>query len=135
MPGRRAHHDTAVAAPIVLGVLAVAALLVVSQLLAGPSYVKRLTFQNSTPYQLMVEASDGRGDGWINLGTIDRNGSTDFGDVYDVGSTWRFRVWAQGKSAGTFRVSRDRLEQSGWRVQIPRQIGDQLVADGIARQP
>ena len=108
----------------------------IAQLLAAPHYVSRLTFQNPTPYQLLVEVSNGHGDGWLPLGTVDRTASTQFGEVYDVGDDWQFRVWAQGESAGRLpRVTRSQLEQSGWRVQIPREIGDDLVAAGVARQP
>jgi hypothetical protein len=129
-PPRRTHR-----APIVLGAVAVVAVFVIAQLLAAPHYVSRLTFQNPTPYELTVEVSNGHGDGWLPLGTIDRRSSTQFGEIYDVGDGWEFRVWAQGAEAGRFRLTRAQLEQSGWRVQVPRQIGDDLTAAGVERQP
>ena len=129
-PPLRTHRG-----PIVLGVLAVVAVFVIAQLLAPPHYVSRVTFQNPTPYELTVEASGAHGDGWLQLGTIDRRSATQVGEVYDVGGTWEFRVWAQGQEAGRFRLTRAQLEQSGWKVQIPRKIGDDLTAAGVARQP
>ena len=121
--------------PIVLGVLAVAAVFVIAQLLAPPHYVSRVTFQNSTPYELTVETSGGDGDGWLPIGTIDRRSATQFGEIYDMGDAWEFRVWAQGAEVGRFRLTRAQLEQSGWRVQIPRKIGDVLAGAGVERQP
>jgi len=119
----------------VLGVIAVVAVFLIAQLLAPPHYVSRVTFQNSTPYELTIEASGGHGDGWLPLGTIDRRSATPVGEVYDMGATWEFRVWAQGQEAGRFRLTRAQLEQSGWKVQIPRKIGDDLTAAGVERQP
>ena len=129
-PPRRASR-----APIVLGVFAVVAVFAIAQLLAPPSYVSHLTFQNPTQYELAVEVSNGHGDGWLPLGTVDRRSSTQFEEVYDVGDAWAFRVWAQGAEVGRFRLTRAQLEQSGWRVPIPRRIGDDLSAAGVERQP
>ena len=78
-----------------LGVLAVAGVLLVSQLLAAPHFVPRLTFENPTRYELLVEVSDGHGDGWSPLGTVDRRGPTSVEQVYDVGDVWQFRLSAQ----------------------------------------
>ena len=120
--------------PLLLAVLAIAGALLVSQLLASPHFVPRITFQNPTQYELMVEVSNGHG-GWLPLGTIDRHGATAFGEVYDVGDAWDVRVFAQGEAAGRFRVTRDQLERSHWRVQIPTRVGDALRTSGVAPQP
>ena len=78
-PPRRASR-----APIVLGVLAVVAVFAIAQLLATPHYVSRLTFQNPTQYELTIEVSNGHGDGWLPLGTVDRRSSTEFGEIYEA---------------------------------------------------
>jgi hypothetical protein len=122
-------------APIIFGALAIVAMFAISHLLATPHYVSQVSFQNSTPYELLVEVSNGHGGGWLPLGTVDRHQSTQFAQVYDVGDDWQFRVWAQGERVGQFRVTQSQLEQSGWRVEIPRRIGDRLAASGVARQP
>jgi hypothetical protein len=109
--------------------------IVIGQLLAAPHYVSRLTFENPTPYGLTLEVSDGHGHGWLPIGTVDRHTSTHFGEVYDIGRDWQFRVSVQGDVAGRFQVTRAELEQAGWHVQIPRQVGDDLTAAGVARQP
>lgn len=122
-------------APILLGVLAVVAMFAISQLLAAPHFVAHVNVENSTPYDVLVEVSSGRGDGWLPLGTAEQHRSTQFGQVYDVGDDWHFRVWAQGDLAGRFDVTRSQLEHAGWQVEIPRRIGDELAARGVARQP
>jgi len=120
--------------PILLTVLAVAGVLLVSQLLASPHFVPRLTFDNPTPYQLSVEVA-GEHDGWLPLGSIERGQSTTVGDVYDVGDVWNVRFFTQGEPAGHLRVTRAQLERSGWHVKIPRRVGDALQASGVERQP
>ena len=120
--------------PILLTVLAVAGVLLVSQLLASPHYVGRLTFHNPTDYQLAAEVSDGT-KGWLPLGSLDGRASTSVGEVYDLGDVWNVRLFTQGRPAGHLRLTRAQLERSHWNVQIPRQIGDQLQAAGVVRQP
>ena len=91
-------------APIILGALAVVAMFVDLAIARRAALRRRRsTFQNPTPYELLVEVSNGHGDGWLPLGTVDRHRSTQFGQVYDIGDNWQFRVWAQGERAGRFR--------------------------------
>jgi hypothetical protein len=120
--------------PLLLAVLAIAGTLLVSQLLASPHFVPRITFENPTRYDLAVEVSNGH-DGWLPLGSMDARRATDVGEVYDVGDPWNVRVFTQSRSVGHFRVTRDRLERSNWHVAIPRGIGDKLEAAGVAPQP
>jgi hypothetical protein len=116
-------------------VLAAAAVLLISQLLAPPHFVSHVTVDNPTPYQFTVEVSKSTTDGWLPLGTVDRSGATQFGEVYDIGDAWTVRVSTQGEIVGEFRVTRARLEQSHWRLQIPRKMGDDLRAGGVPLQP
>jgi hypothetical protein len=120
---------------ILFAVVAIAGTLLVAQLLAAPHFVSRITIENPTGYSMLVEVSGGNGDGWLPLGTIDREGTTSFGEVYDVGSTWQFRVSAQTKTAGTFAVARSTLDRTDWHVRVPAAIGDALRAKGVAPQP
>jgi len=121
--------------PFLLGVLAIAGALLVSQLLAAPNFVPRITVDNHSGYALLVEVSDGQGGSWSPVGTISRNGSTSLEQVYDVGDAWQFRLTAQTVGLGTVRVSRSQLERSDWHVDIPRRLGDTLRARAVAAQP
>jgi hypothetical protein len=93
-----------------------------------------VSVQNPTEYAMLVEVSGAHG-GWLPIGTIDRHASTSFGQVYDVGDAWRFRVTSQAHDGGTFRLSRAQLERSGWHVRIPQHIVDALRSDGIQATP
>jgi hypothetical protein len=121
--------------PIVLGALAIVAALLISQLLASPHYVSRITVDNPSNYEMLVEASNGRGDGWLSLGTADHRGPTEFEQVYDIGDVWKFRVSAQGQDLGTFQRTRAQLEQAHWHVALPHRMGDALQAAGVPPQP
>ena len=120
--------------PLLLTVLALAGVLLVTQLLASPHFVSHITFDNPTPYNLSVEVSNGT-DGWLPLGSLEPRGATSVGQVYDIGDIWLVRVSAQGETVGQFRVTRSRLEHSNWHVAIPRHMGDDLEAAGVPRQP
>jgi hypothetical protein len=121
--------------PFLLGALAVAGALLISQLLAAPHFVSRITVDNRSGYALLVEVSDAHGDSWLPVGTIDRKGSTSFEQVYDVGDAWQFRLTAQTVGLGTVRVSRSQLERSNWHVEIPKGLGDPLRERAVAAQP
>ena len=121
--------------PFLLGALAIAGALLVSQLLAGPHFVPRITVDNRSGYALLVEVSDRHGDSWLPVGTISRNGSTSFEQVYDVGNEWQFRLTAQTVGIGTVRVTRAQLDRSNWHVEIPSRLGDTLRARAVAAQP
>jgi hypothetical protein len=121
--------------PFLLGALAIAGALLVSQLLASPHFVPRITVDNRTGYEVLVEASGTAGDGWSPVATIDRTGSTSVEQVYDVGDVWRFRLTAQGVPLGTIRLTRQQLERAGWHLELPTRLGDALRAKNIDPQP
>lgn len=121
--------------PVLLAVLAIAGVLLITQLLAPAHFVSRVTVGNPTPYQFTVEVSNGTDDAWLPVGTVDRSGATQFGEVYDSGDAWAVRVSTQGETVGHFRVTRAQLERSHWHLQIPRKIGDDLRARGVPLQP
>jgi len=121
--------------PFVLGGLAIAGALLVSQLLAAPHFVPRITVDNRTGYGLLVEVSDGHSSGWSPIATVDRTGATSVEQVYDEGDVWQFRLTAQSVDLGTIRLSRSQLERAGWHVEIPARITDSLRTRDIEPQP
>jgi hypothetical protein len=121
--------------PFVLGAVAVLAVLLISQFLAAPHVVSRVTIDNPGDYGALVEVADAQGHDWFPIGTIERHGSTSFEQVYDVGNTWRFRLSAQTVGLGVIKVSRAQLERSNWHVEIPTRIGDTLRERNIKPQP
>jgi hypothetical protein len=114
-------------------VVAVAAILVVAMLprvLATPSRVGRVTLVNHTQYAVVVEVSGGGNDGWMSLGTAERETATDVRDVIDQGDVWTFRFTSQGYDGGELRVTKADLKHSGWRLAIPAAVGARLAGEG-----
>jgi hypothetical protein len=104
-------------------------------LLDGPRVVSRVTVVNTSKYTLEVATAGAGRDGWTLLGATQPKSTSSVGDVADQGSEWVFRVRAQGVSGGEFVVTRDRLEQSRWRVTIPSSVIDRLESQRIAASP
>jgi hypothetical protein len=90
-----------------------------------PPDVADITFENATAFHVHVE-----GIGWAQ-----RGGSTSFDDVIDQGDEWVLRLDYGGVDAGTIRLGRDELEQSGWHVAIPPSAEQALRDGGRVPQP
>lgn len=124
-----------VAAAVVI-VAAVAIIFIgLSRLLASPPFVDRLTFVNPTEYDLDIEVTDGRREGWLAVGTARKNKTTTMEDTIDQGEVWTFRFAAQGQDGGELRISRTQLERDRWAVQIPAQISATLRKKGAPAPP
>jgi hypothetical protein len=109
--------------------------MLLATLIPTPHVVERVTFVNPTPYDLMIEVSDGHGDGWLPLGVAESENTTNVGAIYDQGRTWTFRFTAQLKSGGRFTITRPELERINWRVEIPAAVGDRLREAGAPLPP
>ena len=79
----------------------------VNRLLAGPSFVDRVTMVNPTAYTVDVEVTGADRHGWLQLGEADKRATTVFEVVLDQGSTWVVRL-ANGEG-GELRFTRDEL--------------------------
>jgi hypothetical protein len=118
--------------------VAVAAILVVAILpraLATPSNVDRVTLENHTQYAVVVDVSGRSADGWMGLGTAERETATDVRDVIDQGDVWTFRFTSQGYDAGEVQITKADLKRSGWKVAIPAAVGERLARQGVTPTP
>lgn len=95
----------------------------------------RITFDNPSPYHLDVEVSSGPHEGWMALGTVERDGQTDVNKVYDLGDVWLLRYSAQGQVSGIFRLTRAELTKDNWHVQVPEAVVAELHATNVAPEP
>jgi hypothetical protein len=95
-----------------------------NRLLAGPSFVARITFVNPSPYDVDVDVTDRERAGWLPLGEIEDGTATRIEHVLDQGDVWVFRL-ADGEG-GELRITREELRRSGWRVQIPAAMETRL---------
>jgi hypothetical protein len=100
--------------------------LVVAACSALPCTVERITIANSTEYDIDVEVTGQDGQGWLPLAIVEARSEEGVEDVINQGEVWIFRFEHFGDSVGELRLTRGELEGSGWRVEIPPEVGQRL---------
>jgi hypothetical protein len=126
-PTRSAGAVLALVLAVVAGLAAAAFVL---EAMRSPSFVKQVTVENPTVYQLEVDVSDGR-QGWLGLGAVVREGTQTFLEVIDQGDTWVFRFAYGGIDGGEITLRREELARSRWRVRVPDEVRARLAAAGL----
>ena len=120
---------------VLLGLAAALAVAFVAGLSNGPDTVPRLTFENPTDYTLAVEVRPGAESAWTSAGSVARKSTQVVEEVVDQGDVWVFRFDSQGRSGGELQFTRSELEDSGWRVAIPPEVGKRLAEGGAPPTP
>ena len=123
------------AALVAAAVLLALALGPLAGLFYSPSFVPRVTFVNTTAYDISIDATGAERDGWLLVGTAQKNSTTVVEGTIDQGDVWIFRFSGQGQQVGEVKMTRDELEQAKWTVQIPDSIGAALRAAGAPPSP
>jgi hypothetical protein len=102
-------------------------LAVVGGACAGPPpTVERITIANSTEYDIDVDVTGQDRQGWLPLAIVDARSEDAVEGVIDQGDVWIFRFEHSGDSIDELRLTREELEGSGWRVEIPAEVGQHL---------
>ncbi len=117
-------------AHLVVALVGLALFGLLTRFLAGPNFIERITFENSTVYDVSIEAAGPDRDGWVSIATARREATTAAEEVPDLGDEWVFRFSAQGENGGELRRTRAQLASDEWRVDIPESVGEQLRAAG-----
>lgn len=125
----------AFAAVVFAAAATVAGLWLVMQSTALPEHVEEITVENGTDFHLRVEVSDGEGDSWLGVGTVEAESTEAFPRIVDQGEVWTFRFQGQGKTSGEIRIDRSQLESDGWRLVVPESVADELRAQGVLPPP
>lgn len=120
---------------VALGLAAALAVAFVAGLSSGPATVPRLTFENPTEYALAVEVRPGTDSAWTSAGSVRQKSTAVVEEVVDQGDVWVFRFDSQGRSGGELQLTRSELEDSGWRVAIPPEVGKRLAESGAPPTP
>ncbi len=110
-----------------------AVVVVAAALLPGmrlPTFVRRVTVTNATPYGIEVEVTNPQRDGWIDLGGFPPSATRPVYQVIDQGANWVFRFTHGPDDVGQIAMSRAELKRTNWRVTIPAELGDRLAAAG-----
>ena len=121
---------------LVILVLAMAAVAALGPLLLrGPTFIAEMKIVNPSEYDIHVEVSGGKGDGWLPVTTADRGETTVVFDLVDQGAEWVFRFSAQGRHGGELRTTRSDLKQAGWSIEIPDEVIGRLRREGAPPSP
>jgi hypothetical protein len=124
-----------IAGETVGAIVALLAIVAVAQAAAPPPTVDRIAFVNPTAYDLSIDVTSARRDGWMPVVLASRHRATVIREVVDHGDTWIFRVEAQGEDGGELVVSRRELERNHWVVSVPDEIASRLEAGGATPPP
>ena len=92
----------------------------------APPTVERITIVNSTEYDIDVDVTGQDRQGWLPLAIVEARSEDAVEDVIDQGEVWIFRFEHFGDSIDELRLTREELEGSGWRVEIPPEVGQRL---------
>ena len=115
----------------VLGIAVFAALLVLaSPGLRLPAHVDRVTVANPHAWNAEVDVTAASRDGWLGIGSVQRQSEQAFREVLDQGGRWIFRFSYGGENVEV-TVDRAQLEQTDWRVSVPPSFAEHLIQAGV----
>jgi hypothetical protein len=94
---------------------------------SGPApTVDRITVANPTEYDLEVHVTGEERDGWLPMINVEARSEDSVRRVIDQGDLWIFQFRYLGDAIGETSVSREELERSGWRVEVPEAVEERL---------
>jgi hypothetical protein len=94
---------------------------------SGPApTVDRITVANPTEYDLEVHVTGEERDGWLPMIIVEARSEDSVRGVIDQGDLWIFQFRYLGDAIGETSVSREELERSGWRVEVPEAVEERL---------
>jgi hypothetical protein len=94
---------------------------------SGPApTVDRITVANPTEYDLEVHVTGEERDGWLPMIIVEARSEDSVRGVIDQGDLWIFQFRYLGAAIGETSVSREELERSGWRVEVPEAVEERL---------
>jgi hypothetical protein len=103
-----------------------AVVLAVTACSGPPPTVERITIINPTGYDLDVEVTGQDRDSWLPVAIVEAGTEDIAQDVIDQGDVWIFRFKHFGDPIEELRLTRAELEGSGWRVEVPPEVGERL---------
>ena len=119
---------------IVIVAAAIAAILLTQWLVEAPDRVP-LSVVNDTDYELTIHATNAGDASWAPVVVIEPHQERNRFETIDQGDEWVFRFRGQGYSGGELAVSREALESSEWRLEVPPEVVATLEAAGATPPP
>lgn len=107
-----------------LGVVAL--LLWLAACSGSPQTVDQITIVNSSGYDLDVDVAGSERGSWLPVAIVEAGSEELSEEVIDQGEVWVFRFVHWGDPVGELSLTRARLVQEGWRVEVPEEIEERL---------
>ncbi|HVM18820.1 MAG TPA: hypothetical protein VM307_02550 [Egibacteraceae bacterium] len=107
-----------------------AAALVLSGCVGGPTHVEAVTVANPTAYRARVELRGEDSPGWFGLGAVEPASQRRVGQVLDVGERWTFR-FTHPEHSEQLTLQRGELESADWHVHVPESFEQRLRELGV----
>jgi hypothetical protein len=104
---------------LITALVAAAAIVTATRLLALPSVVDRITVENPTRSNLTISVTDEDRDGWMTIGIAPPEATSTFDQIIDHGHTWIFRFSADGVGDVELQLTRQQLDDGQWRLSVP----------------
>jgi len=104
-------------------------------LLRGPSFVDEITVDNPHEWEVNIDVSDHRRDGWVGIGRVAREEVQTFEEILDQGQQWVFQFDYAEVAGGELTVNRSELERSGWSITVPDDFARRMRAAGVNPSP
>lgn len=98
----------------------------VFQALRMPQVVPHLTIVNPHDWWANVEVAGPGGSSWMPLLGVSRQGERQLLEVYDQGSSWRFRFSYANVEGGELTLSRHDLAAANWTIRVPDQFAERM---------
>jgi hypothetical protein len=98
---------------------------------SGPApTVDEITVANPTDYELEIDVTGEDRDGWLPVTIVQARSEAVARGVIDQGEIWIFRFRYVGEAVGELSLSREELERSGWRLDVPEEVEERLQQIG-----
>lgn len=106
--------------------------LAVGSPLEPPEHVSQITVTNPQAWNAEIDVTTEARDGWLGVGSVDRQDEQAFDEVIDQGDRWVFRFSYAGEHTELV-VDRAQLERDDWRVMVPSDFAERMQASGVAQ--
>ena len=104
---------------LVIAVAALTAWMLNTAVFDDPTFIKRVTIDNSSEYDIHVDVGDSNSPSRVPLGVAGQRCTTSFVEVIDQGPTWVLYFKTQGRDGGQVTVERAQLERDDWVFRSP----------------
>ena len=94
-----------------------------------------MTIESQTPFDVEVQVTDAKREGWAILARATRESSTVNETVTDMGPTWVFRFHYGGSTVGVLALDREELRRARWAVEVPPDVADRMRQLGFEPPP